>query len=72
MGMRNTLRSVKHMLVELQIVQYNIGTKTISESIPFIESLGFEIQPARLINEFDRNLYYCGNGPDSDYHFMKK
>lgn len=71
-GMTNTLKSVQHILVELQIVEYNVGTKTTKDSIPFIESLGFELQPVNLINKDDSNSYYCGNGPDADYHFMRK
>jgi len=53
------------------MVEYNIGAKTIKDSIPFIESLGFKLQPVNLINEGDLNLYYCGNGPDADFHFKK-
>lgn len=41
------------------------------DSIPFIESLGFKLQPVNLINVGDMNPYFCGNGPDADYHFMK-
>lgn len=71
-GMTETLKTVQHILVELQMVEYNIGAKTTADSIPFIESLGFELQPVNLINEGDKNLYYCGNGPDADYHFKRK
>lgn len=65
-GMKNTLKNVKHLIIELQHVEYNIGAKQISESMPFIESLGFELVPTG-----DLNLYFCGNGPDADYHFIK-
>jgi FkbM family methyltransferase len=71
-GMTETLKTVQHIVVELQMVEYNLGAKTTSESIPFIESLGFELQPVKLINEWDNNLYYCGNGPDADFHFKRK
>lgn len=70
-GMTETLKTVQHIVVELQMVEYNIGAKTTKDSIPFIESLGFKLQPVNLINEGDRNLYYCGNGPDADYHFKR-
>jgi FkbM family methyltransferase len=66
-GMEKTLKSVKHLIVELQHVEYNIGAKQIQESIPFIESLGFE-----LVDNGTENSYFCGNGPDADYHFIKK
>jgi FkbM family methyltransferase len=67
MGMENTLKSVKHLIVELQHVEYNIGAKQVQESLPFIESLGFE-----LVDSGTENSYFCGNGPDADYHFIKK
>lgn len=66
-GMKKTLKYVKHMIIELQHIEYNIGAKRINESIPFIENLGFE-----LVNNNSGNLYFCGNGPDADYHFIKK
>jgi FkbM family methyltransferase len=66
-GMTNTLKSVKHLIIELQHVEYNIGAKQANESIPFIESLGFKLVPT---NTGDK--YFCGNGPDADYHFIKK
>ena len=64
-GMTNTLKTVKHLIVELQHVEYNIGAKQINESIPFIESLGFKLIPQK------DSKYFCGNGPDADYHFIK-
>jgi hypothetical protein len=70
-GMTETLKNVQHIIVELQTVEYNIGAKTVVDSIPFIESLGFKLQPVNLINVGDMNPYFCGNGPDADYHFMK-
>lgn len=66
-GMVKTLRSVKHLIVELQHVEYNIGARQVQESLPFIESLGFE-----LVKNRTENAYFCGNGPDADYHFIKK
>jgi FkbM family methyltransferase len=65
-GMTNTLKNVKHLIVELQHVQYNLGAQLIDTSIPFITSLGFELIPC------GRNDYFCGNGPDADYHFIRK
>jgi len=63
-GMTNTLQKVQHLIVELQHVEYNVGAKQVQESIPFIESLGFELVPVPQI-------YFCGNGPDADYHFKR-
>jgi FkbM family methyltransferase len=66
-GMTYTLSNVKHLIVELQHVQYNIGANLMDVSIPFIESLGFELSHAS-----ESNKYFSGNGPDADYHFIKK
>jgi FkbM family methyltransferase len=66
-GMEKTLKNVKHIIIELQHVEYNIGAKQINESIPFIENLGFELVPNTT-----RNKYFCGNGPDADYHFIRR
>lgn len=66
-GMKKTLQTVKHLIVELQHVEYNIGAKQVQQSMPFIESLGFELVPNNT-----GNLYFCGNGPDADYHFIRK
>lgn len=63
-GATKTLQSVNHLIVELQHVEYNIGAKQVQESIPFIQSLGFELIPTPQV-------YFCGNGPDADYHFKR-
>ena len=64
MGMENTLKTVNHLIVELQHVEYNIGAKQVNDSIPFIQSLGFTL----VDNPYK---YFCGNGPDADYHFVR-
>lgn len=61
-GMQYSLRNCKHLIVELQHSQYNIGAPLNVESIAFIESLGFDLITSLFTN----------NGPDGDYHFMKK
>jgi FkbM family methyltransferase len=66
-GMTNTLKTVKHLIVELQHVEYNLGAKQADESIPFIESLGFELVPTGTEYKF-----FYSNGNDADYHFIKK
>jgi len=71
-GMKETLKNVQHIVVELQMVEYNIGAKTIEFSIPYIENLGYKLHPVNLIHKDCRNKYYCGNGPDADYHFIRK
>jgi FkbM family methyltransferase len=60
-GMSKTLKSCEHLIVELQHSQYNLGALLYDESIPIIESLGFELVVP----------LFCNNGPDGDYHFKK-
>jgi FkbM family methyltransferase len=66
-GMTNTIKNVKHLIVELQHVEYNMGARGVNESIPLIESMGF-----KLISQPSGNKYFCGNGPDADYHFVRE
>jgi len=70
-GMRNTLKDTKHLIIELQHVEYNLGAKQVNESIPFIESLGFKLVDPTVIFSECRERYFCGNGPDADYHFIR-
>jgi len=65
-GMTETLKTVEHLIIELQHVEYNIGATLVDESISFIKNLGFDLVP------YKENLYFCGNGPDCDYHFKRK
>lgn len=60
-GSSNILKHIKHLIVELQHVEYNIGAQLCDASIPFIESLGF-----KLINKFSLSSH-----ADADYHFIK-
>jgi FkbM family methyltransferase len=61
-GSTDILKNVKHLIIELQHVEYNIGAKLTNESIPIIESMGFELITPKFSN----------NGPDADYHFKRK
>lgn len=60
-GAAECLKTVKHLIVELQHVEYNKGAWQIDKSIPFIESLGFKLESSL----FSRMEY------DGDYHFIK-
>ncbi len=61
-GCPEILNNVEHLIVELQHVEYNIGAQLQDESIPIIESLGFElITPS----------FSLSSHADSDYHFKK-
>lgn len=70
-GMPKALSNVKHLIVELQHVEYNIGAKQLEQSIPFIESLGFKLAPSSTIYKNNLNKYFSAGGPDADYHFIK-
>lgn len=60
-GGLKTLANAKHMVVEMQSVQYNDGAPLVEETLPFIESLGWKcVAPL-----------FCNNGPDGDYGFTR-
>jgi FkbM family methyltransferase len=65
LGMPDTLRSVQHIIVEMQHIQYNIGAKLVADTIPLIEAMGFKLVHQAATPDF------CGNGPDADYHFSR-
>lgn len=60
-GAGDLLKDVKHLIIELQHVQYNIGAITAAESIPIIESMGF-----KLVGE----KFSLSSHADADYHFV--
>jgi FkbM family methyltransferase len=60
-GATATLKSVKHLIVELQHTEYNAGAPLVAESLPAIETLGFKCVAPMFSN----------NGPDADYGFEK-
>lgn len=62
-GAIDVLKNVDHLIVELQHVDYNIGAKLCHESIPIIESLGFELITPK---------FSLSSHADADYHFKKK
>lgn len=64
-GMKNTIAHAKDLIVELQNVQYNKGAPLVTESIPFIESLGFTLVAPRFSNSNPA-------APDADYHFTRR
>lgn len=70
-GMKNTIKTAKHLLIELQHVEYNLGARQVNDSIPFIESLGFQLVHPSVIFPGTTENYFCGNGPDADYHFIR-
>lgn len=60
-GGEATLASCKHLIVEMQKVNYNEGAPLVGETMPYIESLGFTcVAPL-----------FCDGGPDGDYGFVR-
>lgn len=61
MGMQDTLKYCEHLIVQLQKVEYNKGAILIDQSIPIIESMGFELVTP----------LFSDNHVDGDYHFKR-
>ena len=60
-GMKKTLKTVKHLILELQNVEYNKGAPLRGEVIDWLESNGFKYVEL-----------FSNQGPDGDYHFIRK
>jgi FkbM family methyltransferase len=60
-GATNTLKTVDHVILEGQVVEYNTGAPLRDEVVAYMESIGFELV-----------TFFCDNGPDGDYHFKRK
>ena len=60
-GAVETLQSVQHIILELQIVEYNKGAPLRDIVIEYMNSIGFECMGL-----------FSNNGPDGDYHFVKR
>ncbi len=54
------MRHARHVIVELQHEQYNLGAMLADKSLPLIETLLEKRCVAPL---------FCDNGPDGDYGF---
>jgi FkbM family methyltransferase len=62
-GATDILKNVKHLIVELQHIEYNIGAQMCDDSIPIIESMGFELITPK---------FSLSSHADADYHFKRK
>ena len=60
-GSVETLKDVKHVILELQVVEYNKGAPLKDEVIAYMAEQGF-----------DCNGIFSNNGPDGDYHFIRR
>lgn len=71
-GATETLKNCKHLIVELQHVQYNVGAPTIHTSIGFINDLGFRlVTPQFSMNILTNKETGEKFSVDADYHFMR-
>lgn len=60
-GASEVLKTVKHVILELQTVEYNKGAPLKDTVIEYMDSIGFDCMGI-----------FSNNGPDGDYHFVKR
>ena len=60
-GALETLQTVKHIILELQVVEYNKGAPKRDEVIAFMDTIGYDCLGL-----------FSNNGPDGDYHFVRR
>jgi FkbM family methyltransferase len=60
-GAVETLSTVKHVILELQAVEYNKGAPLKDAVIDYMDSQGFDCKGL-----------FSNNGPDGDYHFVRR
>jgi FkbM family methyltransferase len=61
MGAAETLKTVNHVILELQVVEYNKGAPLKDVVIDYMDSIGFDCKGM-----------FSSNGPDGDYHFVRR
>jgi len=60
-GASEVLKTTKHVILELQAVEYNKGAPLKDTVIEYMDSIGFDCKGL-----------FSNNGPDGDYHFVKR
>jgi FkbM family methyltransferase len=60
-GASQVLQTVKHVILELQSVEYNKGAPLKDTVIAYMDTIGFDCKGL-----------FSNNGPDGDYHFVKR
>lgn len=60
-GAVESLRDVKNIILELQVVEYNKGAPLKDYVIAYMDSIGYDCLGI-----------FSNNGPDGDYHFVKR
>ena len=63
-GATETLKTVDHLILELQHKDYNFGAPKSDEVIEYLKTVGFEMVGKGM---------FCGSelGVDGDYHFIR-
>jgi FkbM family methyltransferase len=60
-GAQETIKTAKHIILELQIVEYNKGAPLKDVVIEYMDSIGYDCLGL-----------FSNNGPDGDYHFVRR
>jgi FkbM family methyltransferase len=60
-GAEHIVRHAQHVILELQQVEYNTGAPLKQQVIDYMDTLGFACQGI-----------FSDNGPDGDYHFVRR
>ena len=60
-GAQETIKTAKHIILELQIVEYNKGAPLKDTVIEYMDSIGYDCLGL-----------FSNNGPDGDYHFVRR
>jgi len=59
-GAVGVLATTNHVILELQVVEYNTGAPLSDIVIDYMSSIGFDCKGI-----------FCNNGPDGDYYFVR-
>jgi FkbM family methyltransferase len=60
-GAEETLKTAKHIILELQVVEYNKGAPLRDDVIAYMNTIGYDCLGL-----------FSNNGPDGDYHFVRR
>jgi len=60
-GAQETIKTAKHIILELQVVEYNKGAPLKDTVIEYMDSIGYDCLGL-----------FSNNGPDGDYHFVRR
>ena len=60
-GAEETLKTAKHVILELQVIEYNKGAPLRNVVIDYMNQIGYDCLGL-----------FCDNGPDGDYHFVRR